>query len=93
VGLLFDLGQARAVQSVQIASDTPGFSLELRAGDSRSEDLGALRRVVASDQVSGPQMGLKFEPSSARYWLVWITDLPSGGGGNAHIGEVQFLGR
>ncbi|MFN2594350.1 MAG: hypothetical protein ABR579_05615, partial [Actinomycetota bacterium] len=27
-----------------------------------------------------------------RYWLVWITDLPGGGGGSASIFEVRFFG-
>jgi serine/threonine protein kinase len=93
VGLLFDLGQARSVQSVRIASDTPGFSLELRAGNSRGQDLAALREVATAEAASSPRTGLKVAPSSARYWLVWITGLPSGGGGNAHIAEVEFLGR
>ncbi len=90
VGLLFDLGASRSVGEVRIASDTPGFSLELRAGDSPAEDIGALTEV-ASSSADDSTSGLRFEPSSGRYWLLWITELPSGGG-SAHIAEVEFLG-
>jgi putative peptidoglycan lipid II flippase len=90
VGLLFDLGATRSVGEVRIASDTPGFALELRAGDRLAEDAGALTEVASSESAESSS-GLEFEPSSGRYWLLWITELPSGGG-NAHIAEVEFLG-
>lgn len=90
VGLLFDLGASRSVDEVRIASDTPGFSLELRAGDRPAEDADALTEV-ASSAADESTSGLRFEPSSGRYWLLWITELPSGGG-SAHIAEVEFLG-
>jgi eukaryotic-like serine/threonine-protein kinase len=90
VGLLFDLGTTRSVDEVRIASDTPGFSLELRAGDRPAEGVGALAEV-ASSAADEATSSLQFEPSSARYWLLWITELPAGGG-SAHIAEVEFLG-
>ena len=89
VGLLFDLGATRSIDEVRIESDTPGFSLELRAGDRPAEDADALTEVASS--ANGSSSGLEFEPSSGRYWLLWITELPSGGG-SAHIAEVEFLG-
>jgi serine/threonine protein kinase len=91
VGLLFDLGETRAVETVRIASDTPGFAFELRAGDSPSGGVEGLREIASARAKT--RTGLDLETAAARYWLVWITDLPSGEGGNAHIAEVEFLGR
>lgn len=79
VGLLVDLGTARALSRVEL-DVTPGAALELRAGDVLGSDETSLP-VVARDRGSPGRSTLV--PStrlSARYWLVWVTRLPADDG-------------
>jgi eukaryotic-like serine/threonine-protein kinase len=88
VGLVFDLGGANAVTEVEIVSDTPDYEVQIRAGDrppAGPESLEPVARGRAPSRFS-------FGAVEARYWLVWITELPGSGGGYAHIGEVEFRG-
>ena len=89
VGLLFDLGEATEVSTLDVTGDTGSF--EIRAGDSAPTAAADLEVVASEEQASGTTE-LSFDPVTARYWLVWITDLPGGGGGSATIAEVRFLG-
>jgi eukaryotic-like serine/threonine-protein kinase len=92
VGLLLDLGRSRDIQGVTVVTNTPGYSFELRAGERRSTDAGAYD-VVKRLRAAGIREEVVFPTVSARFWLLWITSLPGGGGGNASIAEVKFLGR
>ena len=89
VGLLFDLGEATEISTVEVTGDTGSF--EILAGDSAPTAAADLEVVDSEEQASGTTE-LSFDPVTARYWLVWITDLPGGGGGRATIAEVRFLG-
>ncbi|MPZ69084.1 MAG: protein kinase [Actinobacteria bacterium] len=89
VGLLFDLGEATEISALEVTGDTGSF--EIRAGDSAPTAAADLEVVESEEQASGTTE-LSFDPITARYWLVWITDLPGGGGGRATIAEVRFLG-
>lgn len=76
VGLLVDLGGARALSRVEVDVRTPGAALELRAGNSLGADETSLP-VLARDQGS-PGRSVLVPPGQtrARFWLVWITRLP-----------------
>jgi len=90
VGLLFDLGRTRAVKAAVITSDTPGMTVELRAADEPPADSATMTPVGApagAEEVTRLGAGGR----RARYWLVWITDLPDALS-SAHIAEVRFLG-
>jgi serine/threonine-protein kinase len=90
VGLIFDLGRARAVTEVRLQSPTPGYTFELREGNSQAPDPQGYRLL---DRGTGrPTMSLQVAGVQARYWLVWITELP-GGQGRAALSEVTFFGR
>lgn len=91
VGLVFDLGTSRTVERVELASNDPGYSVELKRSDTQARDDTEYDIV---DDVSGaPELtSFDFEPADGRYWLVWITQLPGGGGGSASISEVNFFG-
>jgi eukaryotic-like serine/threonine-protein kinase len=88
VGLLFDLAQAEDVARIEIQSDTPGYSIQVRAGDESPSDETGLG-VVGATTDAQERLSIPVE-SSARYWLVWITDL--GANSFVHINEVKFLG-
>lgn len=90
VGLVFDLGREQEVTRVRIVSPTPGYSFELRAGPDAGPDENAFDLIK---EIRNAEEDLRVPVSaSARYWLVWITDLPGGGSGSAQIGEVDFFG-
>ncbi|MBK5227176.1 MAG: protein kinase [Actinobacteria bacterium] len=90
VGLLFDLGEATEVSAIEVTGNIGSF--EIRAGDDDPQGATDLGVVGAEGQLSGTTEVTLDQPVTARYWLVWITALPGGGGGSAQIGEVGFFG-
>jgi hypothetical protein len=89
VGVLLDIGESREVTRIEIVA-SPGTDLQLLAGDSLPADESDLEVVADASAIAGE---IVLEPATtARYWVVWITDLPGGGGGSATIGEVRFFG-
>ncbi len=92
VGLVFDLGEAAEVGSVEIATSTPGIAIEIRAGGSAPETAEDLDVVTRLSEAEATEQAA-FAPVEARYWLVWVTELPGDGGGSVEIGEVSFRGR
>jgi hypothetical protein len=91
VGLLFDLGSSVSVDEVRIASQTPGYSFELRAGDQLGSSEASFDVVQTTADAAGSQ-DVTFGAAAHRYWLLWITSLPGGGAGTAYINEVKFFG-
>ena len=90
VGLLFDLGSDASPATVEILLTPAGPDIELRAGS----ELGSSEEsfeLVAGRADAPERLRLDVGDASGRYWLVWITDLPGGGGGRAGIAEVRFL--
>jgi putative peptidoglycan lipid II flippase len=91
VGLLFDLGSNVTVNGVRIASQTPGYAFELRAGNQPGASEASFGVVKTIPSAAGNQ-SVTFAAATHRYWLLWITALPGGGGGTAYINEVKFFG-
>ncbi|HEX2057368.1 MAG TPA: protein kinase [Actinomycetota bacterium] len=91
IGLILDLGSPQDVAAVEVTTPTPGFALEIRAGDSSPVAADDLEQVAASGETAETEK-LTFEAVTARYWLVWITELPGGEGGTVEIGEVTIRG-
>jgi eukaryotic-like serine/threonine-protein kinase len=79
VGLVLEPERGDEVSSVTVRTDTPGFTAEIRAGDSPTSfdaTVGESRTIDASTT---------FEvDTDARYLVLWITDLDS----VAHVNEV-----
>ncbi len=92
VGLVFDLGRPVQVSRVQIHSPTPGYGFELLSSSQKAEDETSWAKVATIGQARGVAELNEFEVVTARYWLIWITSLPGGGGGSVAISEVRFFG-
>jgi hypothetical protein len=85
VGLLFDLGSDAEVASVRIAGDVG--RTEIRYADEPGDEAGDFE--IAG---SGSEGRIALDsPVTARYWLVWITELPEETG-SASLAEVEFSG-
>jgi hypothetical protein len=91
VGLIFDLGESVSVASVEVLTSTPGFAFELRASGQRSESHDGYDVIESIEAAEGSQQ-IEVDGEEARYWLLWITELPGGGGGSAAVSEVRFRG-
>ena len=91
VGLLLDLGEPTEVGSVEVDSDTPGYAFELMASDeagATENDFEALDEVGSASDSETIELD---EARTSQFWLIWITDLPGGAPGAAHITEVRLF--
>jgi hypothetical protein len=87
VGLLLDTREEGSrVNEVVVTTDTPGFVARVQAGDSSS---GPFADVSESRTVSS-QTTFDLDGASARYLVLWITQLPPGG--RANVNEVTATG-
>jgi len=92
-GLLLELGGDVTVSSVAIdLSKYPGASLQIRAGNATApQDLV----VVATARNVGGALRLKLPNEvTARYLLIWFTELPPDGAGHYQetVSQVQVIG-
>jgi hypothetical protein len=84
VGLVLDAGAPVRLSTIQLATDTPGFTAEIQAGDSPTGSFSS----VSDSKTVGNSTRFSLDASSPkRYYLVWITALPTGG--EAHVNEVR----
>lgn len=94
VGLLFDLGQGRSVARIEIDTPFPGWKAEWRVADERGQRAQDFR-VVEDFTATGDPVVIAGNPT-ARYWLLWITELVEIGADDEHpygaqVSEVRFL--
>ncbi len=82
VGLVLDAGEPRDLSQIAVTTDTPGFTAEIRAGDSRE---GPFDTVVGPSRTVGESTTWDLEGAEARYFAVWITQLDR----VAHVNEVK----
>ncbi|WP_128983216.1 protein kinase family protein [Streptomyces roseicoloratus] len=90
VGIILDLGKVQQVAKVEV-SFLGTTSVELRTApedaSSRPDQPGGYATQASQ---SGTQVSLQpAKPVQTRYVLVWLTDLPSGGGG--YRGEISNI--
>ena len=81
VGLVLDAGDTVKPKTMTVTTDTPGFTAEIRAGDSPE---GPWEPVSQSRTIQNRHR-YTLENAEARYFLVWITELDSG---SMHVNEV-----
>ena len=83
VGLVLDAGRPVRPQEIGIATDTPGFTMRIRAGASRT---GPFHTVSPTRKVGSDVTFPIRAPQPLRYWVVWITNL--GSYSAAHVNDV-----
>jgi hypothetical protein len=86
-----DLGEDREVGEAEIVTSTPGLSYELRASAERGTAVDDFEVIEAVAGAQGSER-IEMDDARGRYWLLWITQLPGGGGGSAAVSEVRFFG-
>jgi serine/threonine-protein kinase len=82
VGVVLDAGRSVAARTLTVTSDTPGFTAEIRAGASPTGPFAA----DSSSREVGSRTTFALSGRSARYYLVWITNL--GAHQSVHVNEV-----
>jgi eukaryotic-like serine/threonine-protein kinase len=82
VGLVLDAGKEAKLSQLTIASETPGFTAKIESGSSPAGGFAP----VSGSQTVGSRTVFSLHGSAARYYVIWITALPSGG--VAHVNEV-----
>jgi eukaryotic-like serine/threonine-protein kinase len=83
LGLVVNAGRAVKLGKLTVSSSTPGFTAKILAGSSPSS---GFQTDSASQTVSGTTT-FTLNGKTARYYVVWITQLPPGG--SAKIEEVK----
>ena len=81
VGLVLDAGESRSLDRVEVTTDTPGFTAEIRAGGSPQGPF----ETVGEGKQAGAETSWKLDGEEARYYVVWITALD----GVARVNEVS----
>lgn len=102
MGVLIDLGSPRQIDGVKVDLSAPGYSAEMRTGDS---DPGATkagdRKVLETYTIVGESVKKAtgattafggFNPDQTyQYLLLWITDLPRDETGEYQIGVQEIV--
>jgi eukaryotic-like serine/threonine-protein kinase len=82
VGLVLDARREVEPESITVTTDTPGFTAEIREGDSPT---GPFERRVSASQPVVDQTTFRLRNAKARYFVIWITALDE----IAHVNEVR----
>jgi hypothetical protein len=93
VGLLVDFGKSKTVAQVRIDLLGAGSNVELLASDGSAAPVNpASMTKVASRDNAGTEITLRPQvPTSGRYWVVWLTELPHQGDGyRGGVAEMTF---
>jgi serine/threonine protein kinase len=80
VGLVLEAGRAADVKSITVHSATPGFTAEILAGNSLDSTL----KIDSAKQQVGTSTTFQLHGATARYFVLWITDL-----GSLHLVHVN----
>jgi hypothetical protein len=84
VGLVLDAGRDVQLHQLGIATSTPGFTAEIKGGDSPTH----FTAVVSPSQTVSGQTTFQVGNGAYRYYLIWITRLGAGYD-TARINEVD----
>jgi eukaryotic-like serine/threonine-protein kinase len=85
VGLVLDAGTVAEVSRIVVVTDTPGFTAEIQATNTR----GGTPTRVSGSKVVGRTTSFELDESAPkRYYIVWITKFASGQT-RAHVNEAR----
>jgi hypothetical protein len=91
VGLIVAMPEEREVGKTRVLWVTQGCSFELRYSDDPGASIGGWT-TAARIENSKLAAAFEFEAASARYWMVWITQLvPDGNKFRCGIREVELF--
>ncbi len=82
VGLVVDAGRPVKATRLVVATDTPGYTAEVRVGSSSTGPFVA----VSKEQPTRARTTFLLTPRNARYLMLWITSMPDGGA--AAVNEI-----
>jgi serine/threonine-protein kinase len=83
LGLMLDAGHAVKASQLTVTSDTPGFTAQVLAGNAPN----ARPAADSAAQTVGRSTTFALRGASARYYVLWITQLPPAG--LVHVNEVK----
>jgi serine/threonine protein kinase len=88
VGVVLEAPTSRALKSVTVTTDTPGFTAEIQSGPSATGPF----KTISPSRVVGDRTPFTIQGSkAAKFYVVWITRLPPGSE-TAHVNEVSATG-
>ena len=82
VGLVLDAGRPVRANRVVVATETPGYTAEVRVGPSPEGPFVA----VSKEQATKARTTFALRPRSGRYLMLWITSMPDDGA--AAVNEI-----
>jgi hypothetical protein len=94
IGIAYDFGQPTTLRQITVTTDRPGIQVQIRAGDTAPDATEADSYAVVSPTQTMTASGtfaIK-AGTSARYYVVWLTQLTSDGKGQywGSVSEVTF---
>jgi eukaryotic-like serine/threonine-protein kinase len=93
VGYVFELEETVELAAIQLQSTLPGWTFELHASEDAFSAAPTGEPLASSDGEdtfqADEETEIELEPVTARYVLVWITELPSAP--RASIAEAEFF--
>jgi hypothetical protein len=81
VGFLLDYGRPISPREIRITFAGGPTSFELRAGDVKATTIGPYAVQASANGVNGSTAVPITSNGAHQYWVVWLTSLPSAGGG------------
>ena len=93
VGIIFDLGAEKTINSVELATNLPGGAVEVRVGAAPDAPLESYPVVGALDPFVESGSVALAEPVRARFVIIWFIRLvDSNGGFRGALAECRILG-
>jgi serine/threonine-protein kinase len=83
VGIVVGPSTSTKVRQLKVTTDTPGFTAQVKAGDSPTGPFAA----VSPSRVVSASTTFPLAGGARRYFLLWITRLPPDGD-SAHVNEI-----
>ena len=93
IGIAYDFGAPTALRQITVVTDRPGIQVQIRAGDTAGAPDEEAYPVVAATATMAKSGTFSIKAgTSARYYIVWLTQLTPDGNGKfwGSVSEVTF---